>query len=265
MAPTVIPNRVRVLFYMQRHESMSFEQFSEHWRVAHPPLFLATKAVKENLLHYEQWHVNQEWKQRLLDEGKTVPDWDGVVVVDAETVEKALAAFSGEEYVEKVLPDSAKFCNFTTIVYRGFQITPIVDKSPGSIPDSQIGVIRTDVESLVVNVHTKNGTVENMKHWREVHAPKLLSLVESTGVGASFSKHEQLTVDPENSTGTLAVTLNPTSWDAVSVIEAPTIGQIWEAYKDQRFIDFAKEDSPNFADVSKPPEFLPCNIVTFRV
>ena len=38
----------------------------------------------------------------------------------------------------------------------------------------------------------------------------------------------QLSVDPENSTGTLAVTLTPTSWDAVGVIGARTIGEIWE-------------------------------------
>ena len=121
MTPTVIPNRVRVLFYMQRHESLSFEQFSDYWRGPHPPLFLKTKAVKENLLAYEQvsfsilnifksvepyvlfvqWHVNQEWRKRLLDAGQTVPDWDGIVVVEAETVEKALAVS-----FDRVLPES---------------------------------------------------------------------------------------------------------------------------------------------------------------
>ncbi|KAL0580216.1 hypothetical protein V5O48_001809 [Marasmius crinis-equi] len=250
---------------MQRHETLTFEEFSEHWRVAHPPLFLKTQAVKENILKYEQLHVNQEWKQRLLEAGMKVPDYDGIVVVEAETLEKALSAFSGPEYIENVLPDSMMFCNLATVVYRAFQVTTFFDKSPDTTPDSQIGVIRKDVESLLVNVHTKDGSPESARYWREVHMPKIISLMESTGVGASLTKCEQLTVDPDIGSGTLAVPITPTTWDGASVIEAPGIGQILEAYKDQSIIDFAVGDAPNFVDVTKPSEYLPCNVVTFRV
>ncbi|KAL0577904.1 hypothetical protein V5O48_004099 [Marasmius crinis-equi] len=253
MTPTLIPNRVRVLFYTQKQPSLSFEEFSEQWR-AHAPAFLATKAAKENLLKYEQWHANQEFKQMLLGAGMKVPDYDGVVVVEAETVEKVLAAFSGSEYNEKVLPNSAKFVNSNTIAYRAFQITSVFDKSSAD---------RKGVGAVLVNMHTKNGT-ESGKYWREVHIPKLVSLMESTGLGGSLMKNEVLTGDLHIS-GNLPAQLTPASWDGVSVVEAPSVGEILHTYNDQRFIDFSKEDLPNFIDVSKPSEFMPCNVFAFEI
>ncbi|KAL0065772.1 hypothetical protein AAF712_007259 [Marasmius tenuissimus] len=49
--------------------NMTFQEFSDHWRLPHTALFLNNAAVKCNMLKYEQLHVNQEWKQKLVDEG----------------------------------------------------------------------------------------------------------------------------------------------------------------------------------------------------
>ncbi|KAL0578147.1 hypothetical protein V5O48_003852 [Marasmius crinis-equi] len=268
MAPAPTPNHVRVLFYMQKHKSMTFEEFSEHWRVTHPPLFLGTKAVKQNLLKYEQWHVNQRWKQQLSDEGVTVPDYDGIVVIEAETVEKALATFSGLEYTEVVFPDSKKFCDLATIVYRAFEITTVFNNTRDHTSQTaQDGVIRGDIGMLVVDFHRKDSLNPSdfAKYWREVHGAKILAFFEASGLGNDLLKYEQLTVDSTSDSSNLPLAPAPVSWDAVSIFEARTIKQIRDTFKDQRFVAFEKENTPNFVDTTKPFEVLPCDVVTFNI
>ena len=57
--PTVVERdvqtgRVRMMMWFKKNPSMSFKDFSDHWRLPHTDLFLNTAAVKKNMLRYEQ-------------------------------------------------------------------------------------------------------------------------------------------------------------------------------------------------------------------
>ncbi|KAK1227897.1 hypothetical protein PQX77_009087 [Marasmius sp. AFHP31] len=263
------PGHVRLLIYLKKRDDISFQQFSDHWRVIHPPLFLDTKAVKENVTRYEQYHVNQEWKQKLIQEGKSVaPNVDGIVLIEAESMDKALSAFSGDEYVEKVFPDSVQWSDVSSnIVASSFQIATVFDKEPKPVPASQLGVIRTDIQTLLVDVQRKSGmsVSEFGTYWREVNAPHLQHLMEETGAGAGLTKNELLTVDPDVGNTPTPFPIEAVSYDGMSVFNGPSIKTIFENLKDQKLVSFFQQDAPNFVNVNKPIGYLPVDVVTFNI
>ncbi|KAK1234715.1 hypothetical protein PQX77_002078, partial [Marasmius sp. AFHP31] len=118
----VAPNRVRMMMWFRKNPNITYQEFSDHWRLPHTDLFLNTPAVKRNALLYEQLHVNQEWKQRLIRQELPVPNFDGIMILDAATMDKALECFSNQEYNDVVLPDSFIFSDMTSAVYGAFEV-----------------------------------------------------------------------------------------------------------------------------------------------
>ena len=53
-AVPIIPGVVRLLIYIKKRDDITFQEFSDHWRVIHPPIFMDTQAVKKNVTKYEQ-------------------------------------------------------------------------------------------------------------------------------------------------------------------------------------------------------------------
>ena len=115
--PTVVerdvqPGRVRLMMWFRKNPNMTFKEFSDYWRLYHTNIFLNTSAVKHNLLKFEQvsnlsslvvchdvrlictcllqLHVNQEWKQKLISEGYSVPNYDGIMIAEAATIDTLL-------------------------------------------------------------------------------------------------------------------------------------------------------------------------------
>ncbi|KAG5338202.1 hypothetical protein E4T56_gene16750 [Termitomyces sp. T112] len=106
MAEPIRTDRVRILFLLKRKEGMTREQFSNYWRVTHAELFLSLSIVKTNILGYEQVHKDSLETGAM---GFTVSDWDGVIVLDAESYDKIFEVFGSEEYQRVVKPDEANF------------------------------------------------------------------------------------------------------------------------------------------------------------
>ena len=50
----VSTDRVRMMMWFRKNANMTFQEFSDHWRLPHTNLFLNTAAVKKNMLKYEQ-------------------------------------------------------------------------------------------------------------------------------------------------------------------------------------------------------------------
>ncbi|KAK1221029.1 hypothetical protein PQX77_016163 [Marasmius sp. AFHP31] len=241
--PTIVPNRSRMLLYFGRNLSLTFSEFSDYWRGPHARLFLNTTVVKQNLLRYEQLHVNQEWKQKLRDRGLDVPEFDGILVAEAVTLDKILEAFNNPEYNEIVIPDTLKFANFSTALYAGFKITTVFDKLPRNPP---LGVIRKDVQTLVVDT------------------PKFLDVIRTTGANGVFSKYELNTLDPVKPTVDVPFP-SLTEWDEVAMLSGPTLGKVVDELKNPKVIDFLRKDAPNFVEVSKGIDFVPCDVVSFNI
>ncbi|KAJ8090914.1 hypothetical protein PM082_024838 [Marasmius tenuissimus] len=259
-----VPNRSRMLMYFTRNTNMTFQEFSDYWRGPHARLFLNTTMVQKNLLRYEQLHVNQEWKQKLRDQGAKVPEFDGIMVAEATTMDKIFETFNNEEYNEIVIPDSLKFSNFTTALYAGFKITTVFDKLPKNPP---VGVIRKDVQTLVGDfTHKKGMEYSNfVKYWTRIDTPKFLNVVRTTGADKVFSKYELNTLDPVKTTVENPFTSFADQWDAIAMMSGPTIGKVVNSFKNTKIVNFVKKDAPNFADLDKGIDFVPCDVVSFNI
>ncbi|KAJ8075274.1 hypothetical protein AAF712_015265 [Marasmius tenuissimus] len=268
-ADDFVSNRTRMLIYFQRNPNLTFSEMSDYWRVKHAPLFLSTKGVRQNILRYVQLHVNQEWKQRLSKEGFSVPDWDGVMIAEAKSIDNILTAFNNKEYNETVLPDTAKYTNTNTGLTGFVKITTVINKLPdeNSLPDSKLGVIRKDVQTLVGDFNSKPGMKypDFVKYWTKVNTPKLVSVIKSSGEDKEVLDYELNTLDPTKPTIGNPFPSFTDKWDAVAMLSSRNIGDVEDILKNSKAAQFIRKDAPNFVDVKKGIDFIPCDVVSYKI
>ncbi|KAF8899394.1 hypothetical protein BD779DRAFT_1429099, partial [Infundibulicybe gibba] len=99
-------DRVRLVLLIKRKEGITNEEFSEYWANSHARLFSSVPIVKQNLLKYEQAHMNE---QPVNSIGFPAAKWDGIAVFEATSYDKILAIFDSEEYKNTVIPDELRF------------------------------------------------------------------------------------------------------------------------------------------------------------
>ncbi|RDB24417.1 hypothetical protein Hypma_008454 [Hypsizygus marmoreus] len=102
-------DRARMLIFLKRKEGTTKAEFSDYWHNQHAPLFMSLDVVKKNILKYEQAHTNDTWVKTPEALGVQPMDWDGVVVMEAETHEKLFEIFQDPEYQRLIGPDELKF------------------------------------------------------------------------------------------------------------------------------------------------------------
>ncbi|KAF9261350.1 hypothetical protein L218DRAFT_503674 [Marasmius fiardii PR-910] len=221
-ASPFLEKRVRVLFFLQKNDGKTFEEWSHYWSHNHAQIFSSLDIVKKNILRYEELHVNQEWKEKLVQSGKVkVPNFDGIAVLEAESLEKIVEVVQHPDWTEKVIADGKTLFNLEAMDTGGFDIAVIFDKSSKS--KSEVGSnIRKDVGRLVVPLRKKDGLGQSEfnHHWLNVHAPLFKSLVGDS----SISKYEQL----HGHEGPLGTSKQ---WDGLGVIEGESIGKLFEVKK----------------------------------
>ncbi|OJJ48017.1 hypothetical protein ASPZODRAFT_15463 [Penicilliopsis zonata CBS 506.65] len=94
---------VQLLIFAARKEGMSLEAFDEHWRNGHATGFLALPIVKKHCLKYEQYHhKNTEREQAEVSLGLDPSGWDGVGLVEFDSMEGAQAVFSDQGFLDFV-------------------------------------------------------------------------------------------------------------------------------------------------------------------
>ncbi|KAK1227143.1 hypothetical protein PQX77_009883 [Marasmius sp. AFHP31] len=258
----VVSGRVRMMMWFRKNSNMTFQEFSDHWRLPHTDLFLNTAAVKRNMLKYEQLHVNQEWKQKFASEGYNVPDYDGIMIAEAATMDKVLECFSNDEYNDIVLPDSFIFSDMTSAVYGAFDIANSINKEPNP---PAYKVIRTDTKRALVDFTHKNGMsyADFTTYFRNTNPAKINTLI-SSGVGKDVTKYEQLTISSTEST--VPNPFTPFSgWDAVAQVAGPNFQYLLDTSKNSQFVSLMQEDAPNFVNTAVGFQVIPVDVVSFEI
>ncbi|EEB96068.1 hypothetical protein MPER_04860, partial [Moniliophthora perniciosa FA553] len=144
--PTLRKDRVRLVVFVKRKAGMSFEDWSNYFLKTHGPIFLNTQIAKQNLIRYEQLHVNQAAKQLFEAAGYKVPEFDGVVVFEAESYEKIVATITSEEWFREVIARR-------TLLDKGQKAAPALKfqewRTPAVCSDDEAGrVIAEDLAKL---------------------------------------------------------------------------------------------------------------------
>ncbi|KAL0569240.1 hypothetical protein V5O48_012727 [Marasmius crinis-equi] len=250
--PTLRKDRAKLLFFLQKKEDLSYEEFSRYWIEDHAPIFLGLDIVKKNILFYEQLHVNQEVKKQMQSVGAPVADYDGVVVFEGESLQKLQEVVQHPEYVEKVVGDGKKLFNLETIRHGAYEVATIFDDFTS--PEQR-------KHKIFVHPNKKDDISyeEFSRYWREVHGPQFIDLRRSSGVGSGVQRYDQLHFHPELGAKTDKVAPG----DGITVLEAEKLEGLMAALADERFTKFAAEDGPNFTAMDKAPLVAPLKAVTF--
>lgn len=229
---------------------MSFEDWSNYWLKTHGPIFLNTQIAKQNLIRYEQLHVNQTAKQMFEAAGYKVPDFDGVVVFEAESYEKLVATITSEEWFREVIADGDKIFDQDGRSYGYYAFSTLLDKGKKAVPGPKFQEGRAQ---LIVQMTKKEGLSREdfEKYWLEEHS-KILTGFEPAKEG--LSKHEQLHVHileshPE---------VKPTEWDGIALFEAESIEKIGSILSSEEYRALAEPDQAKFLD--KKRGFLPVDV-----
>ncbi|KAK1220225.1 hypothetical protein PQX77_017024, partial [Marasmius sp. AFHP31] len=82
---TLRTDRVRTVVFLKKREDITIEEFSRYWLDNHSKVLLDFARGKKGIIKYEQLHVNQAKKYRLIKMGVPVLDYDGVVLFDSES------------------------------------------------------------------------------------------------------------------------------------------------------------------------------------
>lgn len=146
------PDRVCLMILFHRKASMSFEDFDTYWRETHAKVACELPIFKKNILKYEQVrliyispiiflfccsksytvtqiHVDRTSAQSWRDDGHQVTDYDGIVVLEAESEEKIREVFRDKEYLEKLAPNEAEFSERKSFVMMPSRVVTIMDRT----------------------------------------------------------------------------------------------------------------------------------------
>ncbi|KAH7227137.1 uncharacterized protein BKA55DRAFT_626588 [Fusarium redolens] len=99
---------VRITFLLRKRDDITHEQFHKYWSEEHPKIWLSVPIVKEKLVKYSQFHVDE--KVDLSATGlPPVAPFDGAATMWAKSLEDLHAVFTDPEYNRIVVPDEEKF------------------------------------------------------------------------------------------------------------------------------------------------------------
>ncbi|TVY60737.1 hypothetical protein LSUE1_G007921, partial [Lachnellula suecica] len=101
--------QVKLTILIKKLDSISYEHFHHYWRVEHPKTWLSVRIVRDNVLRYSQFHVDNSTSAGLKAAGLPMAEYDGGVNIYAASVEELMAVFTNEEYLRLVVPDEEKF------------------------------------------------------------------------------------------------------------------------------------------------------------
>ncbi|KAL0058072.1 hypothetical protein AAF712_015263 [Marasmius tenuissimus] len=211
----IVPNRTRLILFFEHNENLTFQEFSDYVRGPHAKLFLGTKAVRQNLLRYEQ-------------------------------------AFNNKQCNDTVISDTHKFAIPASGHAVAVKVTSVVNKLPDDITmlSSEMGVIRKDVQRLV--------------GYFLVDTPGFMDVVKSVKKDKEVLQYELNTLDPvtpaiNNLFGSFK------DWDAVNVLSGRNMKELVDILKNSHIGNFIRQDVPNFVDLSKEIDNIPCDVVSYKI
>ncbi|KDR82193.1 hypothetical protein GALMADRAFT_58684, partial [Galerina marginata CBS 339.88] len=106
---------IRVTCLIKRRPDLTHEQFSEHWSKKHGEIFTSLKAVKTNIVRYNQFHVLEPQSRALAEAGLPIAEFDGAAEFWVDKLEDLLALFGDGEYLKNAVPDEANFLDRSSV------------------------------------------------------------------------------------------------------------------------------------------------------
>ncbi|KAJ8085228.1 hypothetical protein PM082_004022 [Marasmius tenuissimus] len=240
-------DRIRLLYFIQRAPHLTYEEFDKYWEEVHGPLFVSIGIAKKNIHRYEQLTVDQESKTKLQTIWPNIPDYDGIIVFEADSIEKLGELVSDEEWTTKVVPNAVKFINLETAKYMFCHTAPIINTKPSS----KDGGVR-----LVANVIRKQGmTFEEFdRYWVEEHATVV---ADYPGVRDALGLYEQLHIVKDGVPPEIPqdkfVTKLTTEWDGVAFIDGESFEALAQILSEESYFKVRSEDENKFVNMQATP------------
>jgi hypothetical protein len=82
--------------------------FMISWSTEHPKIWLSVPIVREKIVKYQQFHVNDDFRKNMGDH-LPFAQFDGAAEMYVEKLEDLATVFQNEEYLKVVVPDEEKF------------------------------------------------------------------------------------------------------------------------------------------------------------
>jgi uncharacterized protein (TIGR02118 family) len=95
---------IKLSILMMRRNNLTCEQFIQHWREIHRPLFAAQPESKQYVRRYIQDHVTGDALP-----GATVSNFDGIAEIWFDDISGAKAFFESDGYKQNIIPDEEAF------------------------------------------------------------------------------------------------------------------------------------------------------------
>jgi uncharacterized protein (TIGR02118 family) len=95
---------IKLSILMMRRSDLTYEQFIQHWREIHGPLFAAQPESKHYVRRYIQDHSTGDALP-----GTTVSTFDGIAEIWFDDMSGAKAFFESDGYKNNVVPDEKAF------------------------------------------------------------------------------------------------------------------------------------------------------------
>jgi uncharacterized protein (TIGR02118 family) len=95
---------IKLSILMMRRSDLTYEQFIQHWREIHAPLFAAQAESKQYVRRYIQDHVTGN-----MLPGTTISNFDGIAEIWFDDISGAKAFFESRGYKQKIIPDEEAF------------------------------------------------------------------------------------------------------------------------------------------------------------
>lgn len=99
---------IKLAFMINRIDGMTFEEFVEHHRNRHAPLFTS---IPEARLYVNKYTVSHP----VTAEGYPAPAYDGLTEIWFESWEDHDAFFASKNYKELVNPDEGEFIDMNSV------------------------------------------------------------------------------------------------------------------------------------------------------
>ncbi|TDL16824.1 hypothetical protein BD410DRAFT_794923 [Rickenella mellea] len=106
---------IRLTALIKKKEGMTSEEFTEYWSTNHGKIFTSLKAVKENVVKYNQFHVLPKVTEEFAALGMPMAPYDGAAEFWCEKKEDILALFGDEEYRKNAVPDEHNFLDRSAV------------------------------------------------------------------------------------------------------------------------------------------------------
>ncbi|MCL1991630.1 MAG: EthD domain-containing protein [Spirochaetes bacterium] len=97
------PERIKFTTLLIKNSDMNFDEFKNHHKEHHIPLFSSTPIVQKNIKKYVVSHK--------IEEGNCAKNYNGIVEFWFNNIFSMLVVFMNHEYLSKVRPDEKKFLN----------------------------------------------------------------------------------------------------------------------------------------------------------